>query len=399
MSKTKPEKPIVGIIIGRCRAISTGSRTILLLFLLFYALGQSVYSQTFETGYYRLTTQWLGEEKSLDVVNDGANNQLQMAHTANQTGQFWKITALGNGYFRLTTLWQGEGKALDVLNDGKNDKLQLAKTENVFGQYWKIASVGNDHYRLTTKWLGEGKSLDIQNDASKNKLRLADSGNYSGQFWKITKIAADHALAEKRKFKEISENGFKVFFDPSKAEDADTKTALGILSRKFAEIAKIVKPTHLEGLKKVPLWIEYQRKSDGAMWYHPSKDWLLSNGYPEDMTKSVEIKNLRNFIDWQSEQPFMVLHEFAHAHQDQFIPHLQEKIELAYKSALASEKYNSVPYVKGGLQKAYAMNNKVEYFAELSEAYFGKNDYYPFTKDDLKEFDPAGYKLMQDAWD
>ena len=35
---------------------------------------------------------------------------------------------------------------------------------------------------------------------------------------------------------------------------------------------------------------------------------------------------------------------------------------------------------------------------ELTEAYFGKNDYYPFTRDELEEFDPKGFELMQEAW-
>ena len=43
--------------------------------------------------YYRLTTQWRGTGKSLDVVNDGTNNnQLILADTGNYEGQFWKIT-------------------------------------------------------------------------------------------------------------------------------------------------------------------------------------------------------------------------------------------------------------------------------------------------------------------
>jgi hypothetical protein len=42
--------------------------------------------------------------------------------------------------------------------------------------------------------------------------------------------------------------------------------------------------------------------------------------------------------------------------------------------------------------------NYKEYFAELTEAYFGKNDFFPFERADLKKYDPTGYKLMQDVW-
>ena len=121
--------------------------------------------ERFDTkSYYRLTTQWQGDGKSLDVVNDGKNNQLILAMTDNVSGRSWRITPLGGGYYRLTTQWQGNGKSLDVVNDGKNNQLILAKTANVSGQFWKITASGDGYYRLTTQWQGDGKSLDVVND-------------------------------------------------------------------------------------------------------------------------------------------------------------------------------------------------------------------------------------------
>ena len=37
-------------------------------------------------------------------------------------------------------------------------------------------------------------------------------------------------------------------------------------------------------------------------------------------------------------------------------------------------------------------------FAELSEAYFARNDHFPHTRTELAEYDPSGYRLMVDAW-
>ena len=91
--------------------------------------------------FYRLTTQWQGDGKSLDVINDGKNNQIHLTKTANYTGQYWKLTPVGGGYYRLTTKWQGDDKSLDVINDGKNNKLHLTKTGNFTGQYWKIEEI------------------------------------------------------------------------------------------------------------------------------------------------------------------------------------------------------------------------------------------------------------------
>ena len=46
----------------------------------------------------------------------------------------------------------------------------------------------------------------------------------------------------------------------------------------------------------------------------------------------------------------------------------------AFEKARLSSQYKSVEHVNGSTKKAYAMNNKKEYFAELSESYFGYND-------------------------
>lgn len=382
------------------------NRLSVLSFLFLVLSVQSLYSQAFENGYYRLTTQWQGEGKSLDVINDGTNNKLHLTNTANVSGQFWKFTPVGNGYYRLTTQWLGESKALDVISDGVNYKLQLETKDDVPGQFWKITSLGNGFYRITTKLLSEVKSLDIVNDGTNDKLQLANTGNFSGQFWKITNIASSSATINTdanpntaQKFKQVSLSGFKILINPNIAEKAETKEALEILSKNLVEITKILKPLQVTRLKNVPIWIQYKLVSNKAMWYHPNKDWLVSNGYPAEMAKSVEINNVRNFIDWQGDQPFMVLHELAHAYEDLYLGEIQNKIAEAYNNAVSSGKYNNVPYIRGGKQKAYALNNKTEYFAELTEAYFGKNDYYPFNKADLEEFDPVGYKLMQSAWE
>src|SRR5438128_9561481 len=122
------------------------------------------------TSYYRLTTQWQGDGKSLGVVNDGSNNKLTLADTISYANQGWKIISLGNGYYRLTTAWQGDGKSLDIVNDGSNNKLTLTNTANASGQFWKITPVGvSGYYRLTSAWQGDGKSLDVVNDGKNNQ--------------------------------------------------------------------------------------------------------------------------------------------------------------------------------------------------------------------------------------
>ena len=55
-------------------------------------------------------------------------------------------------------------------------------------------------------------------------------------------------------------------------------------------------------------------------------------------------------------------------------------------------------YFNGDMKKHYALNNDQEYFAEATEAFFGTNDFYPFVRAELQEFDPEMYKLLRQVW-
>lgn len=91
-----------------------------------------------EDGYFRFTNGWQ-KDKSLDVLNEGEKDQLQLAKTENVTGQMWKLKMLADGYFGLSCKFQGEDKSIDVINDGdKNNRIHLIKTGNFTGQMWKF---------------------------------------------------------------------------------------------------------------------------------------------------------------------------------------------------------------------------------------------------------------------
>ena len=66
--------------------------------------------------------------------------------------------------------------------------------------------------------------------------------------------------------------------------------------------------------------------------------------------------------------------------------------------AVKSKKYESVLYYHGKPGKAYALNNEKEYFAELTEAYFGTNDMFPFVRAEIKTHDPLMYETLKKIW-
>jgi hypothetical protein len=92
------------------------------------------------------------------------------------------------------------------------------------------------------------------------------------------------------------------------------------------------------------------------------------------------------------------MHEMAHAYQFYVFGEDHPAAQKAYRKAMDGGLYASVAHVHGGTTKAYAATNYKEYFADLTEAYFGKNGFFPFNRTDLKKYDPTGYRLMQDVW-
>jgi hypothetical protein len=46
----------------------------------------------------------------------------------------------------------------------------------------------------------------------------------------------------------------------------------------------------------------------------------------------------------------------------------------------------------------YALTDQKEFFAEMSESYFGMNDFFPFDRRELKREEPEIFKVLEDVW-
>jgi hypothetical protein len=194
--------------------------------------------------------------------------------------------------------------------------------------------------------------------------------------------------------------GFRILVHPKVVEHpAEMKEALVELERQLLNIRAVLPADKLEPLLGVRIWLEWEQKTSGAAEFHVSPVWLSTNGYNPDKIRDVEICNIRNFIAWsRSVQPWMVLHELAHAYHHRVLGGHHGGVQAAYKQAMERKLYDAVAHIQGGRRKAYATTNEDEYFAEITEAYFGKNDFFPYTRSDLESHDPVGFRLMQEVW-
>lgn len=220
--------------------------------------------------------------------------------------------------------------------------------------------------------------------------------------WLIFVASASVTAAEptKRLVKDIE--GWQVSVDAEilSVENAEVgKEALKALANHLQRVKYIVPEHRVKELQTLRIWIDWNHEL-GNMQYHPGRDWLEKNGHDPSLTKHVHVpraKQLLSRSQW-AKHPYVILHELAHAYHDQIIGFDQPQILDAFEAAKTAGLYEEVLSFTGGKAKHYALTNHKEYFAESTETYFGVNDFYPFVRAELKEYDPRTYQLMEDIW-
>jgi hypothetical protein len=188
-----------------------------------------------------------------------------------------------------------------------------------------------------------------------------------------------------------------------KIDPAALNKALPLLQAQLEEIVRVVPAKAVVELQKVPLWIhpEYPKVPPRAE-YHPGAGWLKDNGRDPAMAKGIEFTNVRIFEAETRRMPNFALHELAHAFHDRVLGFEHPQIEAAYQKAKSAGLYDRVQRQdsegRKRLDRAYAMTNAKEYFAECSEAFFTKNDFFPFTQEELQKHDPEMFELLTRLW-
>lgn len=158
----------------------------------------------------------------------------------------------------------------------------------------------------------------------------------------------------------------------------------------------------LSGLKFYLLWgdksplggrksgMSYIRKGEPNNYSYLDKRW-------EHSVVIYNAENLMYLNDLWSKKALM--HELAHARHITNWPERHAPIYDAWENIMNSDRYLKVKDIKGKIIKsAYARKNQLEYFAELSAIYFVGGNYYPYNRKGLKQYDLAGYKMIEFLW-
>ena len=161
-----------------------------------------------------------------------------------------------------------------------------------------------------------------------------------------------------------------------------TDKALELLAVQLREIIQVVPAPAVQHLRKITLWFTRTYPGEGGRAEYDIPDF-------ESETRRM---------------PNVTLHELAHAYHDRVLPggFSNPEIAAAYKAAKASQRYERVQRKDAAgkihWDRAYAMTNPMEYFAECTEAFFCRNDFYPFNRTELQQHDPDVDALLVRLW-
>jgi len=229
----------------------------------------------------------------------------------------------------------------------------------------------------------------------------------SGQFPGVTQEDTPGALHARFEPEVWDIVGWKVYIEPALLESENQPRgheSIAMLRNHLERIRVLVPEPALSKLQQVGIWIEVDHPLTDVVPgpYHCSPQWLAENGYDVRMGDCVHVTRADSLLDRQQmlKHPMVILHELAHAYHDQFMPegYQNKRILQAYRNAMDKGLYDRVLDHKGRTVKAYATTNQMEYFAEATEAYFYRNDFYPFVRAELKEHDPVMHDLLVEIW-
>lgn len=140
-------------------------------------------------------------------------------------------------------------------------------------------------------------------------------------------------------------------------------------------------------------------KPSGLRYVRPNEP-NHKNLYDQRWQNALIVYSSKNYLYlddlWQIKS---VAHELAHAWHIKNWAEKHPPIFSAWQNAINQQLYLNVEDYKGRyISTAYALHNQLEYFAELSAAYFFKINYFPYNNIGLQQYDPQGYALVQSLW-
>jgi hypothetical protein len=183
---------------------------------------------------------------------------------------------------------------------------------------------------------------------------------------------------------------------------------LEVLEHEFRALGHILMPKLLKVLQGVRVWVEWDELPRGVEMTEEQRERgprvvaLYRSGSPLRAAQegkihplkmnAVEVMTLKRLTDMhqpgQAKEQIILLHELCHVVHHVFLNYDNVEVKRAYQQAIDRGLYGTV----------YARTSEAEYFAEVSCAYLDRCNRAPHTAEELKDYDPVGYQLMEKVW-
>jgi len=170
------------------------------------------------------------------------------------------------------------------------------------------------------------------------------------------------------------------------------------LGHKLHLVKRYMPEKGLAELQKVPIWVERDSGAVEYMTYHACEKEVEAAGLDPEKVGAVEIGNAERFRRWQNLQQFAVLNQLARAYYHRVLGEKGEEIKAAWQRAVKGGKYDSVLRFDGKRVRHPGLAGPVEFFAEMTESYYGVNDHYPFLQFEMRQHDGETCKLLAEVW-
>jgi hypothetical protein len=222
--------------------------------------------------------------------------------------------------------------------------------------------------------------------------------------------AADPSMATPAGYERRTLEGFTVFANQQMLDrpvDRFGRRPLDVLEKELNDLKRILVPKIVAVLQEVPIWAEWDDADKAmpgaiAVYYHGSPEALKTAGGDPRKAGCIVIVTLRVLGEIRRPgtalQQVVTLHEMAHAVHDRLLGMTNPELEAIFKQATDRKLYEQVNDRFGRTGKAYARTNAAEYFAEISCAYLDSCNYFPFNQEQLRGYDPVGYKFVERVW-
>lgn len=207
------------------------------------------------------------------------------------------------------------------------------------------------------------------------------------------------AQAEPEGYAKGSASGYTLFVHESvQAQGKAGRDALVVVRQKLADAAQRLPKNATAVLKDVPVYVDWNNKSGDCIAYHPAVE-ATTPGANKARLQTIEIGDLACFSERATgNEPELLVRELALAWLDRSAGWEPASLRAAWERAKSGGLYASVPYVTGGMRPAHAIASPQFFFAETTESLFGRNDFFPFHREDLARFDPAGCDVVAKLW-